>query len=132
MLNKAQLLCCVLVALLHGFTTSAADSPASRPNIILLLTDDMGYGDVACYGGKLVPTPNIDRMAREGSRFTQFYVASPICSPSRTGLLTGQYPSRWRITSYLQTRAGNRGCEQADFLDPSAPSLARTLKSAGY
>ena len=92
----------------------------------------MGYGDVGCYGGKLVPTPNIDRMAAEGIRFTQFYVAAPICSPSRVGLLTGQYPSRWRITSYLQTRAGNRGCEQADFLDASAPSVARTLKSTGY
>ncbi len=105
---------------------------ATKPNIILLLTDDMGYGDVGCYGGKLVPTPNIDRMAKEGTKFTQFYVAAPICSPSRTGFLTGQYPSRWRITSYLQTRAGNRGCEQADFLDPSAPSMARTLKAAGY
>jgi arylsulfatase A-like enzyme len=132
MLNKAQLLCCVLAALLHGLPTSAADSPVSRPNIILLLTDDMGYGDVACYGGKLVPTPNIDRMAQEGTRFTQFYVASPICSPSRTGFLTGQYPGRWRINSYLQTRAGNRGCEQADFLDPAAPSLARALKASGY
>jgi arylsulfatase A-like enzyme len=132
MLNKTQFLCWFLLALLHGFPTSAADSPTPRPNIILLLTDDMGYGDVACYGGKLVPTPNIDRMAQEGTRFTQFYVASPICSPSRTGILTGQYPSRWRITSYLQTRAGNRGCEQADFLDPAAPSVARTLKAAGY
>ncbi|HUR46582.1 MAG TPA: sulfatase-like hydrolase/transferase, partial [Candidatus Saccharimonadales bacterium] len=62
----------------------AAGNTTPRPNIILLLTDDMGYGDVACYGGKLVPTPTIDRMAREGTRFTQFYVASPICSPSRT------------------------------------------------
>ncbi len=65
-------------------------------------------------------------------RFTQFYVASPICSPSRCGIITGQWPARHRITSYLQTRAGNAACGQADFLDPSAPSLPRALKAAGY
>jgi arylsulfatase A-like enzyme len=92
----------------------------------------MGYGDLGCYGGRFAPTPNLDRMAREGIRFTQFYVASPICSPSRTGFTTGMFPGRWRITSYLQTRAGNRGCGQADFLDPQAPSLARVLRAAGY
>ncbi len=102
------------------------------PNIVLVLADDMGYGDLGSYGGKLAPTPNLDRMAAEGVRFTRYYAASPICSPSRTGLTTGMYPGRWRITSYLQTRAGNHGCGQADYLDPRAPSLARVLKSAGY
>jgi arylsulfatase A-like enzyme len=105
---------------------------AERPNIIFLLTDDMGYGDPGCYGGKIVPTPNIDRLAKEGIRFTQYYAASPICSPSRTGLLTGMVPARSRITSFLQTRAGNKACEQADFLDPKQPSIARSLKAAGY
>ena len=103
-----------------------------KPNILFILTDDMGYGDIGCYGGKFAPTPNIDRLAREGIRFTQYYSASPICSPSRTGLTTGMFPACWNITSYLQTRAGNRACEQADFLNPAAPSLARTLKAAGY
>jgi arylsulfatase A-like enzyme len=105
---------------------------AGKPNIIFLLTDDMGYGDVGCYGGDFVPTPNIDKLAAEGTKFTQFYVASPVCSPSRTGFLTGMYPARWRITNFLQTRDGNRKSEQADFLDPAAPSIARTLKAAGY
>ena len=71
-------------------------------------------------------------MAKEGVRFTRYYSAAPICSPSRCGLITGQFPARWRITSYLQTRAGNRACGQADFLDPKAPSLPRALKAAGY
>jgi arylsulfatase A-like enzyme len=84
------------------------------------------------YGGRFVPTPNLDRMANAGVRFTQFYVASPICSPSRAGVTTGMFPARWRITSYLQTRKGNAECGQADFLDPQAPSVARLLKSAGY
>ena len=104
---------------------------AIKPNIVIILADDFGYADVSAYGGP-VPTPNLDRMAREGMRFTQAYVASPICSPSRCALITGQNPARWRITSFLQTRAGNRKCEQDDFLDPKAPSLPRTLKAASY
>ncbi len=105
---------------------------AGKPNIVFILTDDMGYGDLGCNGGSLVPTPNIDALAREGIRFTQYTSASPICSPSRVGCTTGQFPARWRITSYLQTRDGNRACGQADFLDVKAPSVARRLKSAGY
>jgi arylsulfatase A-like enzyme len=110
---------------------AVADAP-KRPHIVLLLTDDLGPGDVGCYGGTVVPTPNIDRLAKDGTKFNWFYVAAPVCSPSRCGIITGQFPGRWRITSYLQTRAGNRGCEQADFLDPAAPALPRALKAAGY
>jgi arylsulfatase A-like enzyme len=105
---------------------------ADKPNIIFLLTDDMGYGDCGCYGGKFVPTPNIDRLAKEGTKFTQFYAMAPVCSPSRTAFLTGTFPARWKITTFLQTRAGNRAAEQVDFLDPKAPSIARTLKANGY
>jgi len=119
----------IAVALVPSF---GAAEIAPRPNIIFVFTDDFGWGDVGCYGGEFVPTPNLDRMAKEGIRFTQFYVASPICSPSRTGVTTGMSPARWRITSYLQTRKGNAECEQADFLDAKAPSVARLLKSAGY
>ena len=106
-----------------------ADPPDRRPDIVLILADDLGPGDL---GGVVAPTPHLDRMAAEGTRFARYYSAAPICSPSRCGLLTGQFPGRWRITSYLQTRAGNRACDQADFLDPKAPTLPRTLKSAGY
>ena len=127
---KIILLACLWLACASGAAFAAPDT--NKPNIVFLLTDDMGYGDVACYGGKFVPTPNIDRLAEEGTKFTQFYAAAPVCSPSRTGFLTGMYPGRWRITNFLQTRAGNRASEQADFLDPKAPSIARTLKQAGY
>jgi arylsulfatase A-like enzyme len=112
--------------------TGAAAEPLLRPHIIFVLTDDFGYGDLGSYGGQFVPTPNLDRMAQEGTRLTQFYVASPICSPSRTGCTTGRFPARSRITSFLQTRQGNAACEQADFLNPLAPSLARVLKTSGY
>jgi arylsulfatase A-like enzyme len=126
---------CLAVGLVSILSSVAlADVPASgrRPSIVVIFADDLGYGDPGCYGGRLVPTPNLDRFAREGARFTQFYAASPICSASRVGLTTGMDPARWRITSYLQTRAGNRQCDQADWLDPAAPTLPRTLKEAGY
>lgn len=119
----------ILGALLR---TAVAAEPSAKPNIVFILADDLGSGDIGCYGGTIAPTPNIDRLAREGTRFTRYYSASPICSPSRCGLITGQFPSRWKITSFLQTRSGNRECEQADFLDPKAPSLPRVLKATGY
>ncbi len=118
----------LLVLTLPGYSQKAAP----RPNIILILTDDMGIGDVGCYGGKVAPTPNIDRLAAEGTRFTQYYSGAPICSPSRVSLTTGMHPARWNITSYLSNKKHNRTCEQADFLDPRAPSVARTLREAGY
>jgi len=132
---KLRITICFLLAFTEAACLNlraAALDPKDHPNIILILTDDMGYGDVGCYGGEFAPTPNIDRLAREGIRFAQYYSAAPICSASRAGLTTGMYPERWNITSYLQTRAGNRACEQADFLDPQAPSLARTLRAEGY
>jgi arylsulfatase A-like enzyme len=105
---------------------------SKRPHIIFLLTDDLGAGDIGCYGGKLTPTPNIDRLASEGTKFAQYYAPAPTCSPSRCGLITGTFPGRWQITSFLQTRKGNRECEQVDALDPAAPSLPRILKQSGY
>lgn len=127
---RTALVALVLAVAMAG--ALAADSPPTLPRIVFILADDLGPGDLGCYGGTQVPTPNLDRLAREGTRFTHYYSAAPICSPSRAGLLTGQFPARWRITSFLQTRAGNRACGQADFLDPAAPSLPRVLKAAGY
>lgn len=120
------------ILLLLAAAPCLAAEDGARPHIVFVLTDDMGYGDLGCYGGKVAKTPHIDQLAREGTRFSQYYSASPICSPSRCGLITGMQPARWNITSYLQTRAGNKACEQADFLDPRAPSLPRALQAAGY
>ncbi len=105
-----------------------ADAP---PNIVTVLIDDMGFSDLSSFGGD-TDTTNIDRLANEGIRFTNFYVNSPICSPSRTALTTGQYPQRWRITSYLDNRAANQRRGMAQWLDPAAPVLARQLRDAGY
>ena len=119
--------------------TGLTAPPVRPPNIILVLVDDMGIADVGCYrkntgatASNLVPTPNIDRLAAEGIKFTNYYSAAPICSPSRVALTTGMAAGKWNITSYLDNRKHNRTCEQADFLNPSAPSVARSLKTAGY
>lgn len=100
--------------------------------MIVVFIDDMGWGDLSCFGNKDVETQNIDRLATEGIRFEQFYVNSPICSPSRTAISTGQYPQRWRITSYLSNRKSNEQRGMAQWLDPQAPMLARIFKQAGY
>ncbi|HEU5069415.1 MAG TPA: sulfatase-like hydrolase/transferase [Verrucomicrobiae bacterium] len=117
--------------LLLALPLSAANGLV-RPNFVFLLIDDMGFGDLSCYGDRDVATVNLDRLAAEGLRFTQFSVSSPICSPSRTGFTTGQFPARWRITSYLASRKENNQRGLAQWLDPSAPTLARLLHAAGY
>ena len=111
---------------------TAALVAAERPNIVFVFIDDMGYGDLSCYGNKDIRTVNIDRLAEEGVRFEQFYVASPICSPSRVGITTGQFPARHMIHSYLNSRERNRERGMRDFLDPSAPAIARAFQDAGY
>lgn len=102
-----------------------------RPNFIMVFIDDMGFSDFSCFGGD-VRTEQVDALAAEGIRFTSFYVNSPICSPSRVALTTGQYPFRWRVSSYLASRKANRERGLAQWLDPAAPVLARRLQEFGY
>jgi len=124
-------LCGALLAVVLGLIAVPAVA-ADRPNIVLVFIDDMGWGDFSCFGNDDAQTPQIDRLAQEGIRFEQFYVNSPICSPSRTAISTGQYPQRWRITSYLSNRDHNNQRGMAQWLDPNAPMLARSLQQAGY
>lgn len=105
---------------------------AERNNIVFVFIDDMGYGDLSCYGNTDLQTPNIDRLAAQGIRFEQFYVGSPICSPSRVAITTGQFPARLLIHSFLNSRKRNRERGMRDFLDPSVPAVARTFQDAGY
>lgn len=120
-----------------GFSVSKSRSLESfaarqQPNIVFIFVDDMGYGDLSCYGNCELETPNMDRLADEGIRFTNYYVSSPICSPSRVGVTTGQYPSRHRINSFLASRKRNQKRDMANYLDPQAPSIARSMKATGY
>jgi len=99
---------------------------ADKPNVIFILVDDQGYYDLGCYGGKEFDSPRIDRMAAEGVRFTSYYAAAPICSPSRAGLLTGCYPRRVGLAAWVQ-RADSRNGLHADEL-----TIAELLKASGY
>jgi arylsulfatase A-like enzyme len=110
----------------------APQSPVREPNILFVLVDDMGYGDLSITGNRLVATPHIDALARDGMVMTQFYDASPICSPSRAGFMTGRFPARDRFVTFIDSRRRNAAFNQADWLDPKLPTLPRTLQQAGY
>lgn len=127
--------------LLENAATCLADDV---PNIVFIFIDDMGYGDLSCFrnwgaqGWKAdtiahyPSTPHIDELAAQGLRLTNFYVASPICSPSRVGCTTGQFPSRHLINSYLNSRQRNHERNMVDFLSPQVPAIARVFKESGY
>jgi arylsulfatase A-like enzyme len=111
-----------LVAL--ALTRPLAQSP--RPNVVMIIMDDLGYGDLGSYGGPDAKTPNIDRLAREGVRFTDFYANHANCSPTRAGFITGRYQQRYGIESPL------RAIDDPRRLLPSETSLPRLLKTSGY
>lgn len=106
--------------------------PDSKPNIVIIYTDDLGLGDVSFANGTVVETPNIDKQAAKGKIFSQYYSACPVSSPSRVALTTGMYHIRWNINTFLNNKKFNSNCEQSDFLDSSAPTLAKNLKTVGY
>lgn len=114
---------CLCVTMLFAATIAAAD----KPNIIFVLADDLGYGDLGCYGQKIIQTPCLDRMAAEGLRFTQFYAGSTVCAPSRSVLMTGLH------TGHTPVR-GNAGPENsgAQMLRDADVTVAEVLRSAGY
>jgi arylsulfatase A-like enzyme len=116
----------ILVAALWAAAYPAA-AQSARPNILLIVTDDVGYGDIGSYGAPDVKTPNLDRLAREGTRFSDFY-AAPTCSPTRASLISGRYYQRFRIERPLPAPgpAGDQG------LRPTGRSLPALLKGAGY
>ena len=115
---------------------SMAAGSQRRPNIVLFLVDDLGWGDFGCYGDTFHETPNVDRLAAEGMKFTNGYAAAPVCSPSRAGLMTGKWPARLHLTQWIP---GNiyphkklLEPSQVQHLDHSVPTLARELKRVGY
>src|SRR5215475_12278824 len=87
----------LLFLLLPAPLPLATAAEPGRPNIVFILADDLGWGDLGCYGNRDIKTPNLDRLAGQGTLFTHFYVTGSVCSPSRCGFLTGQYPARHRI-----------------------------------
>ncbi len=110
----------------------AEDRNNNPPNIIFVFCDDLGFGDLGCYGSRITRTPALDNMAREGLLFTNFSVASPVCSPSRVGVMTGQYPSRLSFHGHLASLEDNQQRGMPNYLDPDVATLTKLLKSAGY
>jgi arylsulfatase A len=125
-------------AFLGGLAPALLPAAPPRPlNIVFILADDLGWRDLACYGSRFYETPNIDRLAREGMRFTSAYSASPVCSPTRAAVMTGKYPARLHLTSHLQ------GAHRLPYSQVIAPlsrlqlpleevTIAEMLRGAGY
>ena len=113
----------VLSAFLAARHTTAAQA---KPNLIFILVDDQGYYDLGCYGATEVKTPRLDAMANEGTRFTDYYAAAPICSPSRAGLLTGCYPRRVGNQTWVHRADSRFG------IHPDELTIAELLKDKGY
>jgi len=106
-------------------TESGNEIQSPLPNIVFIFTDDLGYGDLGCFGATDIATPNIDRIAAEGIKFTSFLSASPVCSPSRAGLLTGRMPQRMGINAVFFP-------ESLTGMDPEEITIAEILKEKGY
>ena len=127
------------VCFLTAIATHAQTNTPSKPNIVLVMADDLAWMDLACQGNPLVETPFLDQFARQGIRFTNAYAAAPVCSPTRAALITGLSPARLRITNHIPDReqftpqdASYTGARMFDFLAPSYTTIAERLKSAGY
>ncbi len=103
-----------------------------RPNIIFLFADDWGWGDLSCHGSKMVKTPNLDKLASQGMEFTQFTVNNPVCSPSRTAVMTGQFPARHCIHEHFNNIAHHKKTGMPDWLDPKLVMLPHLFQAAGY
>ena len=120
----AVVIACGLI-LTCGLLPAGESSARRPPNIIFILADDLGWAEPGCYGNKFNETPNLDRMARQGIRFTEAYAAAPVCSPYRASFLTGQYPARHGILDYLRPNTETP-------LSTDHITLAEMLKQAGY
>ncbi len=115
----------ILILLTLAMTTPAGAAEPAAPNFIIIFADDLGYGDLGCFGHPTIRTPRLDRMAAEGLKLTQFYSAAAACSPSRAALLTGRYPLRTGVPRVLNPNSPNG-------LSPEEITLARALKDLGY
>jgi arylsulfatase len=126
---RAALAAFTFAALAGCVSTPARDGTPKRrpPNIVLIFADDLGYGELGCYGQTRIETPNIDALARDGARFTQFYTAAPVCAPSRSALLTGQHLGHTPNRDNAEVQPDGQGP-----LPSGTTTLAHDLKAAGY
>ena len=114
----------VNIAMVAMFLIAPATAAQPKPNILLIVADDLGYGELSCQGNQQLATPQIDSLAKNGIRFTNAYVSAPVCGPSRAGLITGRYQQRFGFEFNLTSGGGG--------LPPGEQTLADRLKAAGY
>ncbi len=122
----------IAMKLLSCTAPSTGDSTPSRPNIVFILLDDQGWADAGSFGHPYMKTPHIDRLVDQSARFEQFYVASPVCSPSRAAFMTGHYPARHGIHDAFATHAKNANRDMPNWLDPELTTVFDLARSAGY
>ena len=115
-----------------AFAATPAPTTAGRPNIVFILADDWGWGDLGSHGHAYLKTPHLDQLAAAGTDFRQFTVAGSVCSPSRTALMTGQFPARFSIHGHFATVQSHVQRGMPDWLNPQAVLLPRLLQQAGY
>lgn len=120
-------LACLLLLLLASNALGA-----EKPNILFIFADDWGWGDLSCRDHPYVLTPHIDRLAEEGTDYQRFTVASGVCSPSRTAVMTGHFPARYNVDGHFATVRSNANRGMPDWVDPASPLLPRMLQEAGY
>lgn len=125
--NSNVLIATGILSSLHCIPGDCTAKPGKKPNVIIILTDDMGYGEISCYNPNQIKTPNIDALAEKGVRFVNFYVPTPYSAPSRASLLTGRFPLRHGMVENPAPDAGiNNG------LNPAEVTMAELFKGAGY
>ncbi len=122
----------LFIALLCSLAATVPAAASTKPNIVFIFADDWGWGDLSCHGHPYVKTPNIDRLAEEGTDFHRFSVASGVCSPSRTAVMTGHFPARYSIDGHFAWVPSNAKRGMPDWLSPEGPLLSRMLQKAGY
>jgi len=120
--------CIIALILCFNFGSKAQNNAQiknhTKPNIILILADDLGYGDLSCFGSQRIETPHLDQMAKEGQKFTQFYAGSAVCTPTRVSILTGKYPLRFNVSQHFN--------DKEMYLNNTMLTLPKALKKEGY
>lgn len=129
-MNKRKLVIIFAAIFLSSWGISCTTDEGSKPNFIIIFTDDQGYQDLGCFGSPDIQSPNLDKMAEEGIKLTNFYVAAPLCTPSRAALMTGSYPTRVNMAEGVDFPVLLDGDSKG--LNPDEITIAEVLKSAGY
>src|SRR5579871_623283 len=124
-MKRLAIFLCFVLASFASRKVVAADASSSKPNFVLILCDDLGYGDLACFNNQIIKTPNLDKLAAEGMRLTDCYASFPVCSPSRAGFLTGRNANRLGIRDWISQGT-------AIYMRPREITIAQILKKTGY